>query len=194
MAESDAELVAAALEGDRGAFEQIVVRFQSLVFNIAYHYLGRRDEVEDLAQEVFLRVFQTLGQFDRSRPLKHWIGKIAVNRCLDELRKRKIRRLHLLSDLGDEPLNSIDTLMEMSRKKQPLTELEAERCMELLDLSMNGLPEKDRMAFVLREMEGQSYSDLAAMLGISEVAARIRVSRARKRLQEELERLFHEQH
>jgi RNA polymerase sigma-70 factor (ECF subfamily) len=192
MAESDAELVAAALDGERGAFEQLVARFQSLVFNIAYHYLGRREEVEDLAQEVFLRVFQTLDRYDTGRPLKHWIGKIAVNRCLDELRKRKIRRLHLASDLGDGDREGIDQLMEASGQNRPLTELEAERCMRLLEVSMNVLPEKDRIAFVLREMEGQDYTDLAAMLGISEVAARIRVSRARKRLQVELEKLFHE--
>jgi RNA polymerase sigma-70 factor (ECF subfamily) len=192
MAESDAELVAATLEGNRESFEKIVARFQGFVFNIAYHYLGRREEVEDLAQEVFLKVFQTLDRYDTSRPLKHWIGKISVNRCLDELRKRKIRRLHLLSDLGDEDRRGIDQLIEASASSRPLTELEAERCLKLLEISLNSLPEKDRMAFVLREMEGQSYPELAAMLGISEVAARIRASRARKRLQEELEKLFHE--
>jgi len=193
MAETDAELVVAALEGDREAFEKIVARFQGLVFNIAYHYLGRREEVEDLAQEVFLRLFQTLERYDTRRPLKHWIGKIAVNRCLDELRKRKIRRLHLASDLGDAGGQGIDQLLEASDTSRPLTELEAEQCLKLLEISMNSLTDKDRMAFVLREVEGQGYSELAAMLETSEVAARIRVSRARKRVQEELGRLFHEQ-
>jgi RNA polymerase sigma-70 factor (ECF subfamily) len=192
MAESDAELVEAALDGNREAFEKLVTRFQSLVFNIAYHYLGRREEVEDLAQEVFLRVFQTLDRYDIDRPLKHWIGKIAVNRCLDELRKRRIRRLYLASDLGDEDRRGMDQLIEASNQNRPLTELEAERCLKLLNTSMDVLPEKDRMAFVLREMEGQGYSDVSAMLGISEIAARIRVSRARKRLQAELEKLVHE--
>jgi RNA polymerase sigma-70 factor (ECF subfamily) len=192
MAESDAELVAGALEGDRQSFEKIVSRFQGFVINIAYHYLGRRGEVEDLAQEVFLRVFQTLERYDTKRPLKHWIGKIAVNRCLDELRKRKIRKLHLVADLSDEDRTGIDQLVEASVQNRALTELEAEECLRLLNMSMDGLPEKDRMAFVLREMEGQDYPGLAAMLGISEVAARIRVSRARKRLHKELERLLHE--
>lgn len=192
MVESDAELVRAALEGNRDSFEKIVARFQSFVFNIAYHYLGRREEVEDLAQEVFLRVFQTLERYDTSRPLKHWIGKIAVNRCLDELRKRKIRRLHLVSDLSDEDRKGVDQLLEASSSSRPLTELEEKQCLKLLEISMNSLPQKDRMAFVLRELEGQGYSELASMLGISEVAARIRVSRARKRLQRELEKLFHE--
>jgi RNA polymerase sigma-70 factor (ECF subfamily) len=124
--------------------------------------------------------------------LKHWIGKIAVNRCLDELRKRKIRKLHLAADLRDEDRMGIDQLLEASVQNRALTELEADECLRLLNISMDGLPEKDRMAFVLREMEGQDYPGLAAMLGISEVAARIRVSRARKRLQKELERLLHE--
>lgn len=192
MAETDAELVAAALEGDSESFEKIVNRFQGFVFNIAFHYLGYRGEVEDLAQEVFLRVFQKLERYDTNRPLKHWIGKIAVNLCLDELRKRKIRRLHLVSDLGDEERRGIDQLLEACADNRQLTELEADRCLKLLEAAMNCLPAKDRMAFVLREMEGQDYSEMAAILGISEVAARIRVSRARKRLQEELEAIFHE--
>jgi RNA polymerase sigma-70 factor (ECF subfamily) len=188
MAKSDGELVLEAIKGDRRAFEKIVTRYQNLVFNIAYHYLGRREEVEDLAQEVFLKVYQTLDRYDTGRPLKHWIGRITVNRCLDELRKLKIRRLHLLSDLGDEDRQSIDQLAEAARTSRPLTELEAEKCLELLEASMSELPEKDRMAFVLREMENLSYKELAAMLETSEVAARIRVSRARSRLQEELGR------
>ena len=192
MAESDEELVLATIEGDRGAFEKLVVRYQNLVFNIAHHYLGRREEVEDLAQEVFLRVYQTLDRYDTGRPFKHWIGKITVNRCLDELRKMKIRRMHLLSDLGDEDRQSIDQLAEAARTGRPLTELEAERCLKLLADSMSKLSEKDRMAFVLREMESLSYEELAAMLETSEVAARIRVSRARRRLQEELGRMLYE--
>jgi RNA polymerase sigma-70 factor (ECF subfamily) len=192
MAESDEQLVLGALEGDRECFESIVTRYQNLVFNIAFHYLGSREEVEDLAQEVFLRVFQSLERYDTGRPLKHWIGRIAVNRCLDELRKRKIRKLSLVSDLGDEDRTGVDHLLEAANNNSPLTELEAERCLNLLQVSMSGLPEKDRMAFVLREMEGVAYTDLAAMLETSEVAVRIRVSRARKRLQEELETLLYE--
>ena len=192
MAESDEQLVLGALEGDGQCFESIVKRYQNLVFNIAFHYLGSREEVEDLAQEVFLRVFQTLERYDTSRPLKHWIGKISVNRCLDELRKRKIRRVSLVSDLADEDRNGIDQLLEAANNNSPLTELEAERCLKLLQVSMNGIPDKDRMAFVLREMEGVAYADLAAMLETSEVAVRIRVSRARKRLQVELEKLLYE--
>ncbi|MGW8179918.1 MAG: RNA polymerase sigma factor [bacterium] len=192
MAETDAELVLAVLAGNREAFEKIVARYQGLVFNIAYHYLGRREEVEDLAQEVFLRLFQTLERYDTNRNLKHWIGKITVNRCLDELRKGKIRRLHLASDLGDEGCREMDQLFEASDTRRSLTELEAEQCLALLEVSMNSLTDKDRMAFVLRELEGHGYPELAALLDTSEVAARIRVSRARKRIQEELERLFHE--
>ena len=87
MARSDVELVAAVLRGDPHAFEEIVARHQRLVFNIIYRYLGRRDEVEDLAQEVFLKVFASLRSFDNSRPLLPWISRITANRCLDEVWK-----------------------------------------------------------------------------------------------------------
>jgi RNA polymerase sigma-70 factor (ECF subfamily) len=191
MPNAEADLVLQAIKGDADAFEELVRRYQRLVFNIVYHYLGRGAEVEDLAQEVFLKFYRSLERYDRTRPLKHWIGKIAVNRCLDEIRRRKNPRVKSLADLSEQDSGRLERIFEISGQRH-LTEEEAEQCLQYLQQAMACLSDKDRAAFVLRELEDMDYAEVAGVLSSSEVAVRIRVSRARKRLQEELERMLYE--
>lgn len=191
MAKSDAELVADILSGDSQAFEELVRRHQRLVFNIIYHYLGQREVVEDLAQEVFLKVFRTLGTFDPSRPLAPWISRITANCCLDQLRRRKRRRVTLFSDLSRDEERQVEEVFDQSVHGEGLTVTEAEDSLKLLESLMGILNKKDRMVFTLRELEGQSYAEIAEAMGVSELAVRIRVSRARRKLQERLERIVY---
>lgn len=190
MAKTDAELVGEALNGDPQAFEEIVRRYQRLIFNIVYHYLGRRNDVEDLAQEVFLRLFSSLGSFDSGRPLQPWIARIAVNCCLDELRRPSKRRTVLFSDLDKEEEGKVQFFFERFSGPEGLTTEEADECFRLLQKLMEKLNKKDKMAFVLREVEGLSYSEVAKSLGTSELGARIRVSRSRKKLQQEMHKIL----
>lgn len=187
---SDAELVAQALKGDRGAAEEVVSRYQRLVFNILYHYLGPGSDIEDLAQEVFLKFFKNLERYDPKRPLKHWLARIASNQCIDEIRKRQKSPVRLESDLDLEENQSLEQLWLDPNPARGLTQADAERCMDLLQKSMEVLSPKDRLAFVLREVEDRDYGEVAAMMGSSELAARIRVSRAKKQLRKELEGLL----
>lgn len=189
----DDELVKRTLEGDRQAFEQIVERYQRLVFNIVFHYFGSQNEVEDMAQEVFLRVYRSLDRFDPTRSLKAWIGRITANRCVDELRRRRRRRQRLFTDLSEEEKNQLDWLRQSAADGDSFSQPELSRCFGILQKSMEALSESDRMAFVLREVEGLEYREIADMLKCSELAARIRVSRSRKKLKKELGRVFHEE-
>ncbi len=190
-AKTDAQLVKATLEGDTRAFEEIVERYQRLVFNIIYHYMGRRNEVEDLAQEVFLKVFRALDTFDTTRPLKSWIGRITANTCLDEIRKAPKRKVWSFADLGGEEESKIEYFYERFGHHSALTEEDVEGLFELLEELMERLNRKDKMAFVLRELEGLSYPEIAQALESSELAVRIRVSRSKKRLQKDLEEIFY---
>ncbi|HSR49350.1 MAG TPA: RNA polymerase sigma factor [Acidobacteriota bacterium] len=190
MAHSDAELVESALAGEAQAFEQIVKRYQRLVFNIVYHYLGGRNEVEDLAQEIFLKVYRSLDRFDTSRPLKAWIGKIASNACLDELRRARVRRERSFADFSEEQEDRIRYLYGKSAEGDGLTEDEARESLSLLHQALDELNDKDRMAFVLRELEEQDYAEIADAMGVSQVAVRIRVSRARKKLQKRIKSML----
>ncbi|HLV02010.1 MAG TPA: sigma-70 family RNA polymerase sigma factor [Acidobacteriota bacterium] len=193
MPEDDRDLVSRSLDGDSDAFAKLVQNYQQLVFNIIYHYLGPSADVEDLAQDVFLRVYRSLDRIDLGRPLKQWIGRIAANRCLDELRRRKVRKVHLFGDLEMEDRERILETYEGSNQQRSLSRQEAESCLNLLHEAMEDLSAKDRMAFVLREVESIEYPELAEMLNTSEVAARIRVSRARKKLRRKLEKILYGQ-
>ncbi|MCZ6484465.1 MAG: RNA polymerase sigma factor [Acidobacteria bacterium] len=191
MARTDAQLVKATLEGEPHAFEEIVGRYQRLVFHIVYHYLGRRDEVEDLAQEVFLKVFRSLDTFDAKRPLKAWISRITANTCLDEVRKARKRKIQLFADLGRDEEDRVEYFYERFSQHSTLSERDVQELFELLEKLMGRLNEKDKMAFVLRELEGLSYPEIAQALQTTELAARIRVSRSKRRLQKDLEQVLY---
>jgi RNA polymerase sigma-70 factor (ECF subfamily) len=191
MARTDAQLVKATLAGEPHAFEEIVERYQRLVFHIIYHYLGRRDEVEDMAQEVFLKVFRSLETFDAKRPLKAWISRITANTCLDEVRKARKRKTQLFADLGRDEEGRVEYLYERFSQQSSLSERDVQELFELLEKLMGRLNEKDKMAFVLRELEGLTYPEIAQALQTTELAARIRVSRSKRRLQEDLEQVLY---
>ncbi len=181
MGPSDRELVESVLGGDGSAFQPLVERYQNLVFNIVFHYMGRREEVEDIAQEVFLKVYRSLSKYDPERPLKAWVSRITTNSCLDELRKRKVRKTQLFADLVQEETDT-ETFFDRFASGSVVSEFEAGRVLSWLQGLMNGLPDKDRMAFVLREVEGLEYSEIASAMATTQLAARIRVSRSKKKL------------
>ena len=181
MERSDAELVQACLQEDGRAFEPLIRRYQRLVFSIASHYLGQKADVEDVAQDVFLKLYKSLASFDTTRPMKAWIARIATNRCYDELRKIKSRPQSLFSDLAGEDDGELEHLFRHFQSDS-LEAHEAARMFDLLQHLLSRLPEKDRMAFVWREVEGLEYGEIAESLRTTELAVRIRVSRCKKRL------------
>ena len=190
MPRTDEELVKATLEGDSHAFEEIVERYQRLVFSIVYHYVGTRDVVEDLAQEVFLKVFRSLETFDMRGPLKSWVSRITANTCLDELRRNRKQKVYTFTDLSADDESRIEDFFEQFSSKGILTEKDVSELFVLLEKLMSQLNDKDKMAFVLRELEGLSYADIAQAMKTTEVAVRIRISRSKKKLQKDLEQIL----
>ncbi len=177
----DRELVESVLAGDGSAFQTLVERYQKPVFNIVLHYMGRREEVEDIAQEVFLKVYRSLSKYDPDRPMKAWVSRITANLCLDELRKSKVRKTQLFTDLVNEETGT-EKFLDRFTSGTVVSEFEAERVLAWLQGLMDGLADKDRMAFVLREVEGFEYSEIADAMETTELAARIRLSRSKKKL------------
>ena len=187
MARTDEELVRAVLGGDSHAFEEIVKRYQRLVFNVIYHYLGTRNVVEDLAQEVFLKVFRALATFDMRGPLKSWIARITANTCLDELRRNRREKVFPVADLHSGDENRIESFFEQFEERASLTEKDVSELFELLEKLMGRLNDKDRMAFVFRELEGLSYAEISQAMKTTEGAIRIRVSRSKSKIRSDLE-------
>jgi RNA polymerase sigma-70 factor, ECF subfamily len=166
-------LVRLTLRGDRTAFEQIIVRYESRIMTLAVRLLGRRDDAADVAQDVFLRAFKYLHRADPRRPLEPWLFRIAVNVCRDVMRRRQQRQATFVDDEAVEPIDqSSDPCAGLERKQQRL----------ILQKALERLPEKERLAIVLRDIEGLSTADVAAILHSSETTVRSQVSRGRLRL------------
>lgn len=178
---SDRKLVDLVLEGEEGAFQVLIEHYQKLVFNIIFHYMGRWAEVEDIAQEVFLKVYRSLSSYDPERPMKAWIARITTNTCLDELRKHKIRKTDLFTDIVNEEAGT-ESFFNRFKTGSVVSDFEAKRVLDWLQGLMNELSDKDKMAFVLREVEGLEYSEISDAMETTEIATRIRVSRSKKKL------------
>jgi len=185
--DDDRELISRCRKGDSLAFEELVKKYQQTVFNLAYHYLGYRSEVDDVAQKIFTKVYFSLSKFDEKRPFLPWLYRIAINQCYDELRHIRRQRTHTFSELSLEESNRIENLISQNDSAAILDE-DREELRAVLDKVLNQLPDQQRLAVVLRDLEAIPYSQIAAILKCSEQAARLKVFRARTRLKDLLQR------
>lgn len=179
----DQDLVRRCQRGDESAFEELVRKYQQTLFNLIFHNMGRRGDAEDIAQKVFSKVYFSLPKFDVNRPFFPWLYRIVVNQCYDEMRRAKRRRSVTFSELNLQDSENIENLI---RHEDVLDTPEEERkeLHELLYRMLDRLPEKQRNALVLRDLEEVPYEEMAEMLGCTEQAARLKVFRARTHLKE----------
>ncbi|MEI7809703.1 MAG: sigma-70 family RNA polymerase sigma factor [Verrucomicrobiota bacterium] len=179
----DAELLQRIRAGATEEFAELVRRHQARVFGILHRFERDGQRVEDLAQETFLKVWRALAQFDGRAPLEHWISRIAVRTALDHLRKEKRRRPEIaLPELGEAALEWLPDAASSS-------ELDARGAVEILQLAMQTLSPADRVVITLQEIEGRSVKEIAAAMGVSGVAVRVRALRARMKLKQAVENL-----
>jgi RNA polymerase sigma-70 factor (ECF subfamily) len=183
MDPADSTLIESSLKGDEGAFAEIVKRYQAAVWAVVHRTLGNSPDNEDAVQEVFLRAYTALHKFDLRYPFGPWIMRIATNYCIDQLRRKKGRRTQLWSELRETDQERL--MADMSHESNLETGVAegASKYVKVAQALLDGLNPKYRVAFILREVEEKSYGDVAKCLGTSEVAARVRVSRARAELQ-----------
>jgi RNA polymerase sigma-70 factor (ECF subfamily) len=175
-ADEDA-LVRAAQRGDGDAFAALVSRHKSRVFGIAARFARGTHDLEDLAQDIFVRVFQKLDRFRGEAPFSHWLSRLAVRRCWDHLRRTKFRR-------DEAPLEAVEfTVRDESIER----EAEARIAHEVVMRAMAELPPDMRLVLTLLELDDRSVRDVAALTGWSEANVKTRGSRARARLKEILE-------
>lgn len=163
-----------AVAGDVSAFEQIIVRYERRVLTLAWRLLGRAEDAQDASQEVFLRAFRFLHRFDRRRAFEPWLMKMTVNVCHDLGRKRL-----------QHPNALIDPDALRSRS-DPHEDLHSEEQRRILHKALQELPEKERAAVVLRDIEGMSTAEVAEILGSSEGTVRSQISTARLKIRKAL--------
>jgi RNA polymerase sigma-70 factor (ECF subfamily) len=180
-ADEDRELVSRCRKGDSLAFEELVRKHQQTVLNLAYHYLGYQNDIEDVAQKIFTKIYFSLPKFDIRRPFFPWLYRIAINQCYDELRRIRRMKIRTFSELSTEESDNIDKLISQ-QDLAPASDESQKEMFALLQKMLNQLPDQQRLAVVLRDLEGFSYSKMAQILKCTEQAARLKVFRARTRL------------
>ena len=178
-AADDSAVVTAFLAGEERAFTELVERYQTRLLNFIYRTIGDRDRAEDLVQEVFIRVYRHLHRFDRSKKFSTWVYTIASNLAKNELRNRSRNPLVLFQTLQsgnddeDRPLQFEDTTArpdDLYRKRH---------LRELVEDTVAKLPEHHRQVFVLRELEGKSYEEIAEITACNLGTVKSRLNRAR---------------
>src|SRR6266478_4026488 len=179
-ATADRELVRRAQAGDREAFEELVRRNQQRVFAVAGGILRRREDVEDIAQQVFVKAYFSLKRFDQRAAFSTWLYKITVNECWDLLRKKKVRPLLYESDLSEEQAQQFGGAEKLQSRAQDISDkLEAQQRVERL---LQGLDPRDRMMLILKEVEGFAIEEIAEILNLNANTVKVRLFRARRRI------------
>ncbi len=182
----DRELVRRAQAGDREAFEELVRRNQQRVFAVAGGILRRREDVEDIAQQVFVKAYFSLKRFDQRAAFSTWLYKITVNECWDLLRKKKVRPLLYESDLSEEQAQQFGAAERLDSGAQDVSDkLEAQQQVENL---LQGLDERDRMMLILKEVEGFAIEEIAEILDLNANTVKVRLFRARRRIVNQVRR------
>jgi RNA polymerase sigma-70 factor, ECF subfamily len=178
--EADRDLVRLAQGGSEEAFEDLVRRHQQRVLGLVGGILRRCEDVEDVAQQVFLKVYVSIKRFDQRAAFSTWLYKITVNECWDYLRKKKIRPLAYESDLSEEQVSHLDAMATADRPPDgPEVRVETR---ELLEQLLEKLPDQDRQLLVLKEVEGFSVQELAEILDLNVNTVKVRLFRARGRI------------
>jgi RNA polymerase sigma-70 factor (ECF subfamily) len=190
--DDDRELVAGSQKGDEHAFEALVKKYQQTVFNLVYHNMGHRGDIEDIAQKIFAKVYFSLQKFDATRPFFPWLYRIAVNQCYDELRRARRRKLLTFTELSLEESESIEKLINQKLPAAPPAE-ERTELHALLYKLLDRIPEQQRIALVMRDLEDIPYDRMAEVLNCTEQAARLKVFRARARLRDLIEKALRRQ-
>lgn len=178
---TDENLVQGAINGDPKCFEEIVSKYEKLIYSICYRMFNNNEDALDATQETFIKVYKNMEKAIGKGNFKSWICTIATNTCLDELRKRS--KKHTVSI--DEPIDGEGNSIARDIVDDGLTPLEsivADEKTEVLKNAINKLSDENKMIIVLRDIEGLSYDDIAETLDISLGTVKSRISRARKKL------------
>jgi len=176
-------LLIKAKSGDIEAFEQLVEVYEKKVFNIALRMIGNYDDANDIAQEVFIRVYKSLGGFKEQSAFSTWIYRITTNVCLDELRKRKNKKVVYI----DEDVKSDDgEIKRQFEATEPTPEIVAEKnyVRQVVNDAIQKLSEEHRTVIILRDIQGFSYEEIAKITKCPEGTVKSRINRARQALKD----------
>jgi RNA polymerase sigma-70 factor (ECF subfamily) len=175
----DRELVRRAQANDREAYEELIKRHQQRVFAVAAGILRRHEDIEDIAQQVFVKAYFSLKRFDGRAAFSTWLYRITLNECWDLLRKKKVRPLLYESDLSEEQAQRV-AASESDGAGPDIRQRLEDR--QRVDQLLEGLEERDKLMLILKEVEGFSIEEIADVLDLNANTVKVRLFRARGRV------------
>jgi RNA polymerase sigma-70 factor (ECF subfamily) len=182
---TDIELVRGVKDGRKECFDQLVLRYQRLVYAITHRMTSNHQDADDLAQETFLAAYGAMGRFDERRSFSAYLSRIAINLSINHLRRRK-RWLKIWSERRTEAHQALTG----GKALDPHKNLEQKQLLHRLEIGMEALPAQQKAVLVLKVYQGMSYREIADTLGISLGTVMSRLHRARNRLRAQLKGLI----
>jgi RNA polymerase sigma-70 factor, ECF subfamily len=180
-----AALVAAARQHDETAARELVRRLYPLVAKLVRSHRPRRTAEEDLCQMIFIKVFQKLSQFSGKVPLEHWVSRIAVNTCLNQIQSEKVRPEFRHADLSDEEVAVVHNLAATSDELGPDRSFAAR---DLVERLLTVLKPAERLVIDLLYLQQRSVAEISSLTGWGASLVKVRAFRARKKMKEQLEK------
>ncbi|MHC4932931.1 MAG: RNA polymerase sigma factor [Planctomycetota bacterium] len=184
---SDVALMLSFQEGDQEAFSVLVDRHRNAIVNLTYRYLGNRSDAEDLAQEVFLRVYRARARYRPEAKFTTWLYRVAVNACLNEVRDRKNRPTFGAASLAGGDDEGFAPSVADERTESPVHAAERSELRERVRAAVDELPDRQRVALLLNKFHGLSYEDLAASMDLTIPAVKSLLVRARENVRRLIE-------
>ena len=179
------ELMARIAKGDEDAFEILVDRHQTSILNLVYRFIGDRTQSKDLAQEVFLKVWQSAQDYEPKAKFTTWIYRITANLCFNELKSVRRKQWFSFNWSDEHGEHTIEETLSDSRPSAEDLLLQKERSRQISD-ALQSLPEHQRMAMILRRYDDLSYQEIGQIIGCSVSAVESLLVRAKRTLQEKL--------
>ncbi len=185
----DVRLMLEVRDDSAAAFEELVTRYQGRLLTVLQHLVGNREQAEDLAQDVFLRVYRARKRYEPGAKFSTWLFTIANRAAINALRDRCRRpEINLRpSDSGPMGPRPLDTMLQASSGQMPARQLDKAEMRDIVRMSLEALGERQRMAVLLSKFEGMSYLEIADVMEISVPAVKSLLSRAREHLREVLQ-------
>jgi len=179
------DLMARVAKGDEDAFEILVNRHQTSVLNLIYRFIGDRTQAKDLAQEVFIRVWQSAKSYEPNAKFTTWIYRITANLCFNELKSSRRKKWLQFFRFGEDQENTIEEVI-VDPSPSPEDLLLSREQSRRISGALQSLPENQRMALILKRYDDLSYQEIAQILGCSVSAVESLLVRAKRNLQEKL--------
>jgi len=185
--DSEVEWIRRVQRGDREAYGPLVDRYQRRIFAVVYRVLRRREDVEEIAQEIFLKAYLAAGTYNFESSFGTWLMRIAVNHCYDHLRRRRSSKVTYFSEMSEVGERAVLAGSESRETSGDRLEQQLES-RDLVEKLLERAPAEDRVILTLKELEDMSVKEIAEVLKLNAGTVKVRLHRARKRMLEDYRR------